>query len=1099
MPSELNLQSISQSREAQLPEFNMNTLESLNKRITSNLQKRENGKAAKIPQLKPKLKKDKKGGKERKNEVHAPKYVDAGKSNGKLQATQQLQQAPILKSIQGKKRSRDGRVKDSYSMEPGNGVNKIKLGKRTEKTTRHMEIELDDDMEALGGTKNDIKLIADAPSDSEMEGDTAGSKGASQDDLKKELRRFARQLGVDRSAQKDLLEPTVPEKNNLQELKLLKAKSGKILKPQDAEIMDSDSMATKPTRRGQLTLAFSPQSDWYAAMLPKLPALDHEITTLPRDLADRLHRHANSLLENDNKQYAAHYSSASSAHQFYSTIMSTGTLSDKISALTLSVQESPIHNMKALESLVGLARKHSRAQAVEVLGALKDLFGPGNLLPSDRKLKAFASQPALIAIFGPTEYQWTPNDPLPNQLSIVHLISWAYEDWLKKIFFDVLKILETWSNDEVVFARAKAVDYICQLLKEKPEQEANLLRLLVNKLGDSDKKISSKTSFNILQLETIHPLMKPIIISAIESNLLFRRGQSLHAKYYATITLNQTVLSGKEEEVARKLLDIYFSLFIMLFKSPDSSKVVATGANSTIINKKGEVQGGGGTAGKKAQRRMTEKEKATSVEDDLREKMLSAVFTGVNRAMPFTSTNDESFEKHLNTLFMVTHSSNFNTSIQVLMLIQQLTGLHQGAVDRFYRTLYESLLDPRLITSSKQALYLNLLFRALKSDLNVKRVQAFAKRLMQVVAMHQPSFACGTLYLLRELEVAFPSLSTFMDQAAEASDDEEENFRDVQEAHDLPRSSPLPSQHRSKTSYDGRKRDPSHAHASVSSLWELTPLVTHYHPSVSLFATRLLTHDTMPPKPDLSLNTLIHFLDRFVYRNPKTTSTARGASIMQGGDSSALLVSRYSERERSRVPVNSEAFWKMEGEKVGANEVFFHRYFSTLGRGNEKARKKKAERRKNLQGSDSEGDEEEIWKALVESRPEVEGASDRGVFSDGDINLEDLEDTEDVDAVEDDFGNQGVKEDVDNGSLDLGDEDDEALFDGDAEIPSDLEDAAQFEQEFQSNQRNAAERKSSIEDIKRNKKRRKLKSLPTFASAEDYSKMLGDEDEEGYD
>lgn len=321
--------------------------------------------------------------------------------------------------------------------------------------------------------------------------------------------------------------------------------------------------------------------------------------------------------------------------------MSSGTLSDKISALTLSVQESPLHNMKALESLLGLARKRSRGQAVEVLGALKDLFGPGSLLPPDRRLRVFGSQPGLSAAFGSRD-TWNPGDMLPAPLTESHLVCWAYEDWLKSFYFEVIKILETWCNDEIVFARSKAVDYVYQLLKEKSEQEANLLRLLVNKLGDLDKKVASKTSYNILQLETTHPLMKPTIISSIESDLLFRPGQSLHAKYYATITLNQTVLSGKEDNVARKLLEIYFDLFVKLLQPPETEKPAVSGVNAVVLNSKGEVQGGGGASGKKAQRKSKPKEKGTDTNEELREKMLSAVLTGVNRAMPYITTDDES-------------------------------------------------------------------------------------------------------------------------------------------------------------------------------------------------------------------------------------------------------------------------------------------------------------------------------------------------------------------------------------------------------------------------------------------------------------------------
>lgn len=355
----------------------------------------------------------------------------------------------------------------------------------------------------------------------------------------------------------------------------------------------------------------------------------------------RVHEYAKSLLDLENERYVSGNTSATSTQHFYSTIMSSGTLSDKVSALTLSIQESPLHNVKTLDALVGLARKRSRGQAVEVLGALKDLFGLGSLLPPDRKLRNFASQPDLSKAFS-SKSEWTASDSLPQPLTKTHLICWAFEDWLKGIYFEILKILETWSNDEVVFARGKAIDYVCQLLKEKPEQEANLLRLLVNKLGDNDKKIASKTSYNILQLETAHPLMKPIIISAIESGLLFRPGQSLHAQYYAVITLNQTVLSGKEEDLAKKLLDIYFGLFARLLAKLNPTATIKA-ENLIKINQKGEVQGGGGPAGKAARRKAAQKEKGTTVEEDLRERMLSAVLTGVNRAVPYTNTADDPY------------------------------------------------------------------------------------------------------------------------------------------------------------------------------------------------------------------------------------------------------------------------------------------------------------------------------------------------------------------------------------------------------------------------------------------------------------------------
>jgi hypothetical protein len=101
-------------------------------------------------------------------------------------------------------------------------------------------------------------------------------------------------------------------------------------------------------------------------------------------------------------------------------------------------------------------------------------------------------------------------------------------------------------------------------------------------------------------------------------------------------------------------------------------------------------------------------------------------------------------------------------------------------------------------------------------------------------------------------------------------------------------------------SYDPRKRDPQFAHASSSPLWELvricyhsftlgipnleqTPLLNHYHPAVSLHARQLLSSQPLTANADLSLNTISHFLDRFVYKNPKKVkANANNANVVVG-------------------------------------------------------------------------------------------------------------------------------------------------------------------------------------------------------------------------
>jgi ribosome biogenesis protein MAK21 len=556
-----------------------------------------------------------------------------------------------------------------------------------------------------------------------------------------------------------------------------------------------------------------PRSDWHAIALPRLSTqipdnLKHHSTTIAN-----LKSYAETLLEEDSANYAATQASSSS-QKFMSTIMSSGTLSDKISALTLSVQESPLHNRKAFESLITLAGKKSRGQAIAALGALVDLLGNGNLLPDDRRLRPFNSQPALLgALAGQKHSPWAQGQKLPGNLTQTHLMVWAYEDWLKGAYFRIIQLLELWCSDEIEYSRSRALDFVYGLLKSKPEQEANLLRLLVNKLGDRERKISSRASYLLLQLLSVHPGMKAVVIGTIEQEVLLKPGQSLRTRYSAINTLNQTILSTKEPAIADTLLRIYFEAFLSLLKSGSLGDI-------EILDGEGKQR----TPQKKQRKRGGSSVPAPGKEQGTAQKLVSALLTGVNRAIPFATADDSTLERHLDTLFKITHSSNFNTSVQALMLIQQLATSKQLAVDRFYRTLYESLLDPRLITSSKHALYLNLLYRAMKNDVDVRRVKAFVKRLIQVLSLHQPPFACGVLFLIAELQTTFPDLRTLLDEPEDDDDLDEEVYKDAREDEsevDETSQASVMAGRRKAAAYDGRKRNPEHSNAHRSCLWEL--------------------------------------------------------------------------------------------------------------------------------------------------------------------------------------------------------------------------------------------------------------------------------------
>lgn len=383
-----------------------------------------------------------------------------------------------------------------------------------------------------------------------------------------------------------------------------------------------------------MTQSFEPLAEWHAAGLRSLPGPTTDKVSPFASSIEALKQHAKSLLEQDAARYRTSVF-ASSSHKFLSTIMSSGTLNDKVSALTLAVQESPVHNMRAFDALMTLASKKSRAQAIGAIGALVDLLGPGTLLPSNRRLRTFQTQPGLVGALERNGVKsWNPSQPLPGKVTEAHLIAWLYEDWLKETYFKIIQLLEVWCSDEIEYSRIKAVDFVYGLLKEKPEQESNLLTLLVNKLGDRDRKIASRASYLLLQLQVSHPGMKPIIIRSVEQDILLHPSQDTRSKYYAVTTLNQTILSSKEPAVAESLVRIYFDLFVTLLKTGS----LGFGPHAETGDAKEDKGARGRPNGRfKGKPRAP---KPAAPETDAADKLVSAVLTGVNRAAPFVGTND---------------------------------------------------------------------------------------------------------------------------------------------------------------------------------------------------------------------------------------------------------------------------------------------------------------------------------------------------------------------------------------------------------------------------------------------------------------------------
>lgn len=313
-----------------------------------------------------------------------------------------------------------------------------------------------------------------------------------------------------------------------------------------------------------------------------------------------------------------------------------GTTTDKVAAMAVLVQEAPYAHLKSLDGLLHMVSKRGGARAVvgTALDALHELWR--DILLPNRKLRYF---------------QQHDENSLPNGRERDKvLVLWKLEEDLKTRYATFVENLARLTTDNLDFVKQKALKIAYDLLLNKPEQEAQLLRIVVNKLGDPDRKMASNAGYLITKLVAQHDGMKYHVVREIE-NFLYRPGLNDRARYYAVVYLNQLVLTGKDRSVAisdgstvslaKKLVDLYFTLFKLIISGTlGTVATIAKIAEESSENKSKEKAHKRGKKHAKRSRKVdTSKrdndERKNQREGDIDSRMLSALITGIRRAFPF--------------------------------------------------------------------------------------------------------------------------------------------------------------------------------------------------------------------------------------------------------------------------------------------------------------------------------------------------------------------------------------------------------------------------------------------------------------------------------
>lgn len=297
--------------------------------------------------------------------------------------------------------------------------------------------------------------------------------------------------------------------------------------------------------------------------------------------------------------------------------------------------------------------------------------------------------------------------------------------------------------------------------------------------------------------------------------------------------------------------------------------------------------------------------------------------------------------------------------------------------------------------------------------------------------------------------------------------------------------------------FDAAKREPEYAvtdtnYSSASNdmnLWELSLLQSHYHPSVKAFSSSLLNKNNNndhrivykgDPIQDFSL---MAFLNRFSYKNPKTSDKIKGTHT----------------KAAQEEPINLMDMNKLSSSIAGnslenSDKQFFVKYFEDQQRLRDLGKTKKRSKYDNTDVDEESDEEAEIDKfadklaqdllrsAAANDDPDMDDFSDE----DEDINMDDYV----LDKDEGSDEESDVRDEIED--VDVDDDDSDVDFDEeiDGEEDSGSDDGFELQAYGDDDEEEEVTKSSKKEKGTKASKKRKTVKDDEFASAEDYEQEM---------
>jgi ribosome biogenesis protein MAK21 len=438
-----------------------------------------------------------------------------------------------------------------------------------------------------------------------------------------------------------------------------------------------------------------------------------------------------------------------SDREWLETVVSSGTASDKASAFLLQLQEAPLYGGEWLRRLLELAKSKSRHESLLAVNSLVEAF------------KLVLPPPALKRrLLYLKQRKWAAY----REVSDKTLLVCQWEDAVKRAYFEFLKVVEIMLADQIAHSRGTALRILGQLAASKEEQATNVLTMLVNKLGDPDRRLASRVVYYLQEVVREQPELTEAIVGLVEA-LVLRPGNGEKAQYYGATFLSQLMLAREHAAVPGRLVAVYVAL-LKRFVIPAlaaSEKAEKTAKGKQAMKGKG----------RKPSARLG---KATDEDLDPKTTRLAKVVAiGLNRALPYYQGPQALLDELAEPIQALLRSPSFGTILQALNLYHLVASAAsgRGLTDAFVATVEGVLGRPQVLReSSSHPQLVACLYRILTED---SLPGAFVERIVKAAVglafrIASPAFAMAVLLLVNEILRVKPALRTMLSLPADAAE-----------------------------------------------------------------------------------------------------------------------------------------------------------------------------------------------------------------------------------------------------------------------------------------------------------------------------------------